>query len=285
MQIIVGKYAGFCPGVKRAWGLVSREARSGSARPIFILGELIHNRQAISRLESWGVRILEKTEETDGQFGTLIIRAHGEPPETYQKLAKTRLKVIDATCPSVARVQKLAAQLEKEGFQVFVCGEEDHPEALATVGYTRQGKILSSVEAAQRVKPVPKIGVVSQTTFSPVVFKEICQILKIKCQGFKSLGTICNFVQLAQKEAAKIARKVDLVIVVGGKQSSNTKRLAEVAGETAKTYHIETAIEIRKEWLAGVEKVGLLAGASTPAWIISGVTEKLKDIKTKKQKK
>lgn len=285
MQIVLGQYAGFCPGVKRAWSLVSCEAARKKNGPIFVLGELIHNHQAIEKIEGWGVRTIEKVEETNGQSGVLIIRAHGEPPNTYQKLAKTKLKVIDATCPSVARVQKLAKETEKAGYQVFVCGEEDHPEALATVGYTRRGQILPSVEAAQAVLPTEKIGVLSQTTFSPQIFDQICQVLRKKCRQFKSLGTICNFVQLAQKEGRKIADMVDLVIVVGGRQSSNTKRLAEVAQEQVRTYHIETAKEIQAEWFGEVRKVGLLAGASTPAWIINQVTKKLKNIKTKKQKK
>lgn len=274
MEIIVGKYAGFCPGVKRAWRLVEKAAQKKNG-PIVVLGELIHNRQAIERIESWGVKTINSTEELDGE-GTVLIRAHGEPPSTYQKLTKTKFKVIDATCPSVAHVQKLAQKTEKEGYQVFVCGEEDHPEALATIGYTQKGKILSSPGAAARTDRTGKIGVLSQTTFSPQVFAEICEVLQKKCRVFKSLGTICNFVQLAQKEARKIAKEVDLVIVVGGRQSSNTKRLAEVAGEKVRTYHIETAVEIKPGWLAnGVEKVGLLAGASTPEWIIREVKERL----------
>ncbi|MFZ5365843.1 MAG: 4-hydroxy-3-methylbut-2-enyl diphosphate reductase [Patescibacteria group bacterium] len=275
MEIVVGKYAGFCPGVKRAWGLVAKTVQD-SPSPIFILGELIHNKQAIWELESWGVKVVENSDEVKDKTGILVIRAHGEPPQTYQKLAKIKkIKVVNATCPNVTRVQKLASQLENEGFKVFVCGEKDHPEAQATVGYTKKGEIIASLEEAKKVASTEKIGVLAQTTFSPLVFKKICQILKKKCQQFKSLGTICNFTQLAQKEAREIAKKVDLVIVVGGRQSSNTKRLAEVAGEIVTTYHIETAAEIKKGWLAGVKRVGLLAGASTPDWIIKEVKEKL----------
>lgn len=277
MKIVVGKYAGFCPGVKRAWGLVSREAAHRKNGPIFILGELIHNRQAIARIEDWGIKTIDKPEEIREKQAVVFIRAHGEPPKTYQKLARRKgLKVVDATCPSVSRVQKLASQTEKEGYQVFVCGEKNHPEALATVAYTRRGKILSSLKEAEKVRPTDKIGVVSQTTFSSPIFRQICQALKKKCRNFKSLGTICNFTQAAQKEAREIAQKVDLVIVVGGKQSSNTKRLTEVASGKAPTYHIETKDEVRKNWLRGVGKIGLLAGASTPDWIIREVMVKFR---------
>lgn len=275
MKIIQGKYAGFCPGVKRAWALIEKELKGGRSS-IFVLGELIHNRQAIRRLADWGVRTVDKLSEIKEKEGTIFIRAHGEPPETYQKLERMKgFKVVDATCPSVTRVQTLAQKTEDVGYQVFVCGEKDHPEAKATVGYTKKGKILPSVEAAQKVRLIQKIGVLSQTTFSAVVFEEICAVLKKKCVDFHSLGTICNFVQLAQKEARKIAEGVDLVIVVGGRQSSNTKRLVEAARELKPTYHIETVQEIEKGWLRGAKIVGLLAGASTPAWIIEEVKERI----------
>lgn len=280
MKIIKGKYAGFCPGVKRAWDLVEKTVQD-SPSAIFILGELIHNKQAIEELESWGVETIDNLRQLQGRKGTVIIRAHGEPPKTFQKLAKMKkIKVIDATCPNVSRVQKLAHQLEEEGYQVFVCGEKDHPEAKATVSYTKKGVIICSPDEAERLPKSEKIGVLSQTTFSPLVFEKICQIFKKKAKEFKSLGTICNFTQLAQKEARKIAKRADSVIVVGGRQSSNTKRLSEVAGEIVLTHHIETATEVKKEWLKGIKKVGLLAGASTPDWIINDVTKKLKNLKT-----
>jgi len=276
MKIIQGKFAGFCPGVKRAWNLVEKTAKDKSGR-VYILGELIHNKQAIIKLGEWGIKTVNHLKEIKSR-GTIIIRAHGEPPQTYQNLKKLKLKIIDATCPSVVRVQKLASQLEKEGYQVIVCGEKDHPEAIATIGYTRKGIIVSTVEEAKKVPSSKKIGIISQTTFSPVIFQKICRLLKKKSKkDVKSMGTICNFVQMAQKEASQIAKKVDLMIVVGGKHSSNTKRLAEVCQGIVATYHIETAKELRKTWLKGARKVGLTAGASTPDWIIKEVKTKLKE--------
>lgn len=278
MQLIIGRYAGFCPGVKRAWSLAQKATKNKNYQ-VCILGELIHNRQAIEKLEETGIKTVDNIVDLQNKEGLVLIRAHGEPPKTYQELLKNKkLTIIDATCPSVTRVQKLAQKTEEEGYQVFVCGEADHPEAVATVGYTRWGKVISSTEEAKNVVKTDKIGVLSQTTFSPSVFGQICQILKQQCRQFKSLGTICNFVQLAQKEARQIAQKVDLVIVVGGRQSSNTKRLVEVASEIVKTHHIETASEIKYNRIKGVRKIGLLAGASTPGWIIEEVVEKIKKI-------
>ena len=279
IKVISAKFMGFCPGVKRAWGLVSREAGSGSAREknVYILGELIHNKQAIEKLGEWGIKTINRLGEIKGR-GVVMIRAHGEPPQTFQKLKNLKLKVVDTTCPSVARVQKLANQLEKEGYQVIVCGEKDHPEAIATIGYTKRGLIVGSVEEAKKIPSGKRVGIVSQTTFSPVIFQEICRLLKKKSAGFKSLGTICNITQMAQKEAQKMAKKADIMIVVGGKHSSNTKRLAEVCREIVPTYHIETAQELKKSWFKKAKNVGLTAGASTPDWIIKEVKIKLEKL-------
>lgn len=276
MQIILAKYAGFCPGVKRAWSLVEKAVKR-KKEAVCVFGDLCHNHQAIKQLEDWGVKTIHELQQAN-KGGLVVIRAHGEPPKTYQRLKELNLRFIDATCPSVARVQKLAKQLENQGYLLVICGEKNHPEAKATLGYTQKGLIISSVTEAKKVSKAKKIGVVSQTTFSSKVFKEICQVLKKKCQEFKSLGTICNFTQMAQKEARRIAGRVDLMIVVGGKHSSNTKRLVEVSAELVPAYHIETVGEIEKRWLDGVKKVGLLAGASTPDWIIK---EALSVLRTK----
>jgi len=276
IKVISAKFMGFCPGVKRAWGLVEKTIQ-GKPNSVYILGELIHNKQAIEKLEGWGIKTINSLEEIKGK-GAVIIRAHGEPPQTFQKLKNLKLEVVDTTCPSVARVQKLATQLEKEGYQVIVCGEKDHPEAIATIGYTKRGLIVGSVEEAKKIPSGKRIGILSQTTFSPIVFQKICRLLKKKSVDFKSLGTICNVTQMAQKEAQKMAKQVDLMIVVGGKHSSNTKRLAEVCREIVPTYHIETAQELKKSWLKKAKNIGLTAGASTPDWIIKKVFLKIKNI-------
>ncbi len=276
MEIILAKNMGFCPGVKRAWNLVEKTVKS-KPNSVYILGELIHNKQAIEKLEKWGIKTINSLTEIKSK-GIVIIRAHGEPPQTFQKLKNLKLKLVNTTCPSVARVQKLANQLEKEGYQVVVCGEKDHPEAIATIGYTQRGIIVGSVKEAKKIPSRKRIGIVSQTTFSSIIFQKICQLLKKRSSDFKSLGTICNITQMAQKEAQKIAKQVDIMIVVGGKHSSNTKRLAEVCQEIAPTYHIETAQELKKLWFKKAKNVGLTAGASTPDWIIKEVKIKLKKL-------
>jgi len=275
METILGKFSGFCPGAKRAWNLVRKEVRK-KENPVYIFGELIHNKQATQQLKKWGVKTITNLEKIE-RGGTVVIRTHGEPPETYQKLKKLKLRIIDTTCPRVVQVQKLASKLEEKGFEVIICGEKDHPETKATIGYTQKGRVISSIEEVKRILWGKKIGVLSQTTFSTPLFKEICQVLKKKARKFKSLETICNFTRLAQKEAIRLAKMVDAIIVVGGRQSSNTKRLAELTRKVVPTYHIETEKEIKKKWLNGVKKVGLLAGASTPEWVIKKVKKRLEE--------
>jgi 4-hydroxy-3-methylbut-2-enyl diphosphate reductase len=275
MRMVIAKYAGFCPGVKRAWGLVNESLKLGNSK-VFILGELIHNAQALAFLRRRGLVTLNSLQDiTKVGNGTLIIRAHGEPPKTYQEIKTQRIDFIDATCPCVTNVQKLAKDLSQKGFFIVVCGEKDHPEAIATVSYAKNGVIISSREEANQLSSKKKIAVICQTTFSEGLFREITKVLKNKCGMFKSCGTICNFTKLAQSEAKRLSKSADMAIVVGGKHSSNTIRLVEVCSKIIPTHHIETAEELKKEWFSGLSKVVVLAGASTPEWVIKSVSDRI----------
>lgn len=276
MKIIQGKFAGFCPGVKRAWNLVDKKSQN-KKRDIYILGELIHNKDAQKKLNEWGIKTIENPKEIKNG-GNVIIRTHGEPPKTYRELKKLGLGIIDATCISVRHVQKLAKQLEKDGYQVILCGEKEHPETIATIGYTQKGVIIDSLKEAKQIPYQKKIGVISKTTFSPIIFKQICQILKKKTSDFKSSDTTCAITRMAQKETKEIAKKVNLMIIVGGKHSSNTKMLKKACQKISPAHHIETAEELKKHWFKGVKKVGLTAGASTPDWVINEVKERISKI-------
>lgn len=276
IKVISAKYVGFCPGVKRAWGLVEKTVRSKS-KPIYILGDLIHNQQAINKLNNWGIKNIDNLKMIKDKRGVVIIRAHGESPQTYQKLKRLNLKFVDTTCPNVIKIQELAKQLSDDGFFIVISGEKEHPEPKATLAYAKRGLIISTIKEAKKILPRKKIALISQTTFPPIIFEQISKILKKKSANFKSLGTICNITQMAQKEAQKVAKRVDLMIVVGGKHSSNTKRLVEVCQKIVPTYHIETAQELKTNWFKGASKVGLTAGASTPDWIIKEVKDKIKN--------
>lgn len=277
MEVVCAKYIGFCPGVKRAWSLVE-EAVKNEEKPVYILGELIHNQQAIDKLNEWGAKTINDLKEIKTKKGTVIIRAHGEPPQTYQKLKKLHLKFIDTTCLNVIKIQEMAKQFSIEGFFVVICGKKDHPEPKATLGHAQKGIIVSSDNDAKKVSPRKKICLLSQTTFSPTVFGKISQILKKKAKKFKTEKTFCQITQMAQKEAQKVAKKVDLMVVIGGKHSSNTQKLVEACHEIAPTYHIETAKEIKNFWFnKKTRRVGLTAGASTPEWVIKEVQSKLEE--------
>jgi 4-hydroxy-3-methylbut-2-enyl diphosphate reductase len=218
---------------------------------------------------------LKKISEGD----RVVIRAHGEPQEIYNRLNKLGAKIIDTTCFWVKKVQQEAIELEKSGYQVIICGEKEHPEVKATIGHIERGVVISAPEEAERLDFKGKVALLSQTTFSAEIFRKIQKILKRK-KGIilKVLGTICNFTQAAQREARELGKRVDLLIVVGGKHSSNTKRLKETGEKICPTYHVETAEELKREWFKDKRRAGLLAGASTPDWIINQVEQRLEEL-------
>ena len=277
MEVIrAARYAGFCGGVKRAWKLASQEAASGET-PVYISGKLIHNTPAMSELQERGVEILD-VQSADGIApGTpFILRAHGEGPAVYEKAAELGLRLIDGTCGIVRNVQKRARELEAQGFQVVLYGHRNHPEAKATVAHTQRGIIIESAEEAADLPFTPKIAAIAQTTSSAREYVEVCRVLRERCEQFEDQGHICDFTQRSQEEAAALAATVDAMVVVGGRDSSNTRRLVEVCTERCPTFHVETAEEIEPGWFHGVEKVGVTAGASTRDQDIEAVEERLR---------
>ena len=264
MEIIrASRYAGFCGGVKRAWKLAVQEASAGDG-PVLISGKLIHNTPAMQQLEGMGVRELNVLEAGDIEPGTpFILRAHGEGPAVYRRANELGLQLIDGTCGIVRNVQKKARELESQGFQVVLYGHRNHPEAKATVAHTEHGMIIESVEEAMALPFFPRIAAIAQTTSSSREYVEVCRVLKEKCDHFENQGHICDFTRRSQEEAADLAGKVDAMVVVGGRDSSNTRRLVEVCSERCRTYHVETSGELRSEWFVGTGKVGVTAGAST----------------------
>jgi 4-hydroxy-3-methylbut-2-enyl diphosphate reductase len=264
MEVIrAARYAGFCGGVKRARKLATQEA-SAAAGPVYISGKLIHNSPAMEELEEMGVRTLDVLAADSAEPGTpFILRAHGEGPAVYQKAEALGLRLIDGTCGIVRNVQKLAKQLEESGYQVVLFGHRNHPEAKATVAHTQRGVIVESAAEAEALPFHQKIASIAQTTSSSREYAQVCEALKTRCDQFEDQGHICDFTQRSQLEAAALAGTVDAMVVVGGRDSSNTRRLVEVCSECCPTRHVETAGELRPEWFAGVSRVGVTAGAST----------------------
>ena len=281
MRVVRGeRFVGFCGGVKRAWKLAIESSENNDDEAVFISGKLIHNTPAMQELETMGVRPLPVSlmdddlpaAETAPLTGrTVLMRAHGESPTAFTRAQNLGLNVLDATCPIVTVVQKIAKQLEDEGYQVIVFGHRDHPEARATVAHTEHGLIIESVEEAAELGHYPKLASIAQTTMLTADYVELCKVLETKADVFDDRGRICGWTQRAQGEAVELAHTVDMMVVVGGRDSSNTHQLVRVCSEVCPTRHIVTADELDEAWFDGIETVGLAAGASTREHDITAV--------------
>lgn len=274
MEIILAEKAGFCFGVKRAINTAFEAAAAGR---VYCLGPLIHNPQEVERLQRAGVEMVDDFSSLrEGE--ALIIRSHGVPPRVLAQARDKGLRIIDLTCPFVSKAQRDAECLKKEGYQVVVVGEKKHPEVQSILGYAGDNAVV--VETADDVDSVSfqkRIGVVAQTTQSYSNFSEIVLKLLRLSKELKVFSTICNSTTERQDAARTLAGQVDVMLVVGGRNSANTSRLVSVCVQEGKpTHHIEVADEIQPEWLQGAGNVGVTAGASTPDWVLQGVMEKLR---------
>jgi len=275
MEVILADYLGFCYGVKRAIKIARENASSdGSA---CTLGPIIHNPQMVERLRREGVGTVDSLEEM--RDGTIIIRSHGVGPEIYEQADQMSLRLVDATCPHVRKAQLSAKSLVDEGYQVIIVGEKEHPEVKSIFEWSsHKALIIETEEEAEALAPCSRLGIVSQTTFSGDRFQRIIMKLLDKSRDIKILRTICTATDQRQTAAMDLAGKVDLMLVIGGKNSANTSRLAQLCAQKCKTYHIETAAELQDRWFDKIEKIGITAGASTPDWIIKEVYQKCQKI-------
>lgn len=264
IEIEVARYAGVCYGVERALGMAEKAA--GEARkPVNTLGPLIHNPLVVNDLERIGVGTASNVSEVEE--GTLIIRAHGVVPSVVEDARTRGLDVLDATCPYVKKVHNAAERLVREGYQLIVVGESGHPEVEGIMGHAGDDAHVVSVPGdLDAIDLSRKVGVVVQTTQTPGALADVVAELSKRTMDLRVINTICSATQERQDSAAELARRVDAMIVVGGKNSGNTRRLAEICtAACAKTHHIEDASEIDAAWFDGVSHIGVTAGASTPA--------------------
>ncbi len=267
MEVILAEYLGFCYGVKRA----IRIARENADGKSCTLGPIIHNPQMVERLKDEGVGTIEDLSEISE--GTVIIRSHGVGPQIYNKICAKGLKIVDATCPHVKKAQLSAKELAGNGYSVVIIGEKNHPEVKSIFEWAnRQALIIENEQEAEALTPCAKLGIVSQTTIAGEHFRRIVLRLLEKSKDIRILRTICTATEQRQTAAMELAEKVDVMIVVGGKNSANTTKLAKLCETKCKTYHIETASEILPEWFTKIQKIGITAGASTPDWIIREVS-------------
>lgn len=276
MKVILAKQAGFCFGVKRATQMAFEAA--GKDEKTYTLGPIIHSPQVVGKLEELGIHALDNLDGLDG--GTIIIRSHGVECKDIDEAQRKELTIVDATCPFVKKAQEHVKSLSEAGYGVIVVGDADHPEVQGIVSYG--GEKVFVVASGEEVKKLPKmsrIGIVAQTTQSFENLKNVVSECLQRGGEIRVYNTICDATAVRQEEAKALAGQVDCMLVIGGFNSANTRRLLEVCVEIQpRTHHIETAAEINSEWFVGVEKVGVTAGASTPKWIIDEVMNKIEQM-------
>ncbi|MEI6305413.1 MAG: 4-hydroxy-3-methylbut-2-enyl diphosphate reductase [Deltaproteobacteria bacterium] len=279
MKVILAKRAGFCFGVKRATQMAFEAAGKGNST--YTLGPIIHSPQVVQKLEDMGVKKVRDLNNTDS--GTIIIRSHGVLSSEMEEAVQKKLEIVDATCPFVKKAQEHVKSLSEAGYGVVVVGDADHPEVQGIVSYG--GDKVFVVGSGEEVKKLPKmskIGVVAQTTQSFENLKNVVSECLLRGGEIRVFNTICDATAVRQEEAKELACQVDCMLVVGGFNSANTRRLSEVCTEIQRrTYHIETAAEINPLWFEGVERVGVTAGASTPKWIIDEVMNRIEELNKK----
>lgn len=276
MKITLAKTAGFCFGVNRAVNMVYELLDSG--KKVSTLGPIIHNPQLVTELERRGVKIVDSPSENQ-KDEVLVIRSHGVPQSIYEEADKLGLEISDATCPFVAKIHKIVKECSNAGEVVLVAGDPKHHEVIGILGHIGGEKyVFSNEEELEKILAdnenftKKSVCVASQTTFNKKTFEKCCKILKKVCTNAHIFDTICNATSVRQQEAEELARTHDIMIVIGGRHSSNTAKLFDVCSSFCKnTYLIETAAELQKEFFIGGNSVGVIAGASTPAGIIKEV--------------
>lgn len=276
MEVILAKRAGFCFGVKRATQMAFEAA--GKEQKTFTLGPIIHSPQVVQKLEEMGVGVVKDL--TGVQDGTVIIRSHGVLASEMEEAQRKQLEVVDATCPFVKKAQEHVKYLSDAGYDVLVVGDADHPEVQGIVSYGKEKVyVVASGDEVKKLPKMGKMGVVAQTTQSFDNLKSVVTECLRRGGEVRVFNTICDATAVRQQEATELAQQVDCMVVIGGFNSANTRRLSEICTEIQpRTHHIETASELKAEWFKGADRVGVTAGASTPKWIIDEVMARLEEI-------
>ena len=274
MEVVLAKSSGFCFGVKRAVDRVYEQLAEN--KKIYTYGPIVHNDDVVADLEEKGVKVLNTKEElTELTEGSVVIRAHGVPKEIYEIMEQKNIECIDATCPFVKRIHKIVEKESAEGRRIIVIGNAKHPEVEGIRGWCKTpATVIESREEALQFNGSKddKYCVVSQTTFNYKKFQELVEIFQKKGYDIIVANTICSATEERQKEASELAAKADVMIVIGGTHSSDTRKLYELCkSECENTYYIQTLADLQLELPNSVELVGITAGASTPNKIIEEV--------------
>ena len=281
MSVVLAKSAGFCYGVRRAVELAERTAEEG--RPCVMLGSIIHNKDVIARLAEKGLTAVERPEDVP-EGSAVIIRSHGEGRAVYDQLRARGVEILDATCPNVTRIHQIVAQAEEMGRQPVIVGTPDHPEVTAIAGWCSHPVVVSGAEELEKWlvqdekrRNLP-LTFVSQTTSTRKIWDDCVKKAKKECTNAEFFDTICGATSKRQEEAHRLAQQCSLMVVIGDGKSSNTKRLAEICKEVCPDVRlIERAADLEPSALSQANVVGITAGASTPAWIIKEVYDKMSE--------
>lgn len=267
MKILVAEKCGFCHGVRNAISVA--EKILASEKEVHSLGPIIHNKDVVDRLAKDGLKTVNNVEEI--RSGTVLIRSHGAAPAQIARLTEKGLNIVDATCILVKRVQHIAGELEKEGYKVVIIGEENHPEVQAVVGCARDAIVIADESDLYKLPQNARLGVVCQTTQDPERFGRMLGAMgRGSFSEMKVINTLCREAIKRQESAVKLCKEVDIMFVLGGLESANTRRLAELCARVNRqTYHLQNWSELDAGILAGKESAGVTAGASTPDWIVS----------------
>jgi 4-hydroxy-3-methylbut-2-enyl diphosphate reductase len=280
MEIVFVEELGYCPGVEHALKVANNELDKHEGE-VFALGALIHNEQEMGRLFGKGLTVINNF--SDVREGTVVVRAHGIPYKEFDEAKERGLEVKDGTCSIVTRAQRAAKKLRKDDRRVLIYGDPKHPEVIGLIGAVDgEAEVVIGLEEARAldVKPGERLGLICQTTKRPEKFQEIAAILREKAEAdVKVTDTICPFVIGRQAGTRAVATDVDVMIVVGGHHSSNTRHLASLsASEGTPAHQVETPDEVKPEWFEGVQKVGVTSGLSTPMWIVEQVCDRIRAI-------
>ena len=273
LEILISAEAGFCEGVERALNMVMNAASKKDGGRLYTYGPLIHNSPVVRRLESLGVRVAESIESIP-EGSRVVIRSHGIGPTERRMMEHRNLEIIDATCMFVIKAQRLIDELYRDGYTIIILGLKDHPEVKALRDSVNdEALIASSMDELPEFDKTPeKLGVICQTTLNTEFFEQAVRKLREQVPNLVVKNTICDATVKRQRAAREIAGEVDAMVVIGGRHSSNTRKLTDICRDRGvDTYHIESGQELKAGWFLGRHRIGVTAGASTPEWMIEGV--------------
>ena len=274
MIIKKAKTQGFCFGVAITLKKAEETVAARGGGNVTTLGHIVHNPQMVQSFEEKGLVNAHSVDEVES--GTLFVRAHGLPVDVFEKAEQKGLTIVDATCPMVTKIHVQAEKLRADGYKIVVVGDPNHPEVKGTLSHVPGAWIVQTPEDVDALPRASRVGVVVQSTWSGAGFTDIVRKLSSKYYDVRAVNTICTDTHNRQSEAETLATQVQVMVVVGGKTSANTKHLADLAATRgARSYHIEGPAELEPQWFEGVEVAGLMSGASTPGWLVDEVEARM----------